>query len=276
VEWVDRLAEAIRDKGRLIVLFSGGLDSTVLASVAKRELGGQALALTFASPVMPASELDAACKTAGSIGIAHVLLPMDELEEAAFAANPPERCYICRKMRNGRALAWARENGFPVVSDGSNASDLGDYRPGMIASQEDGIWQPFVELGITKADIRALAQRDGIGPWDRPPSACLCTRFPAGFPLTRELLRRVEAAEAKLVQLGFGDVRVRCFPYDTALIQVAETERLVSMRDEVARFMRGLGFLFVSLDLEGFSSGSLNRIVTGRQAFVMPPAAPKR
>lgn len=257
----DRLRDSIRRRPRMLVLFSGGLDSTVLARLALDELGDGACALTFSSPVMSSCELEEAGRAAGLMGIRRVVLPINELEDRSFAANPPDRCYICRKMRNDLALSWARENGFSVVADGLNATDLSDYRPGMAASREDGIWQPFVEFGLTKDDIRALARELGMASHDRPPTVCLCSRFPAAFPIEEPLLRRVEAAEGALRGLGFGYVRVRHFPYETAVVQVEDPAALLGVGPDVERLLKGLGYLFTCLDLEPLASGSMNRIV---------------
>lgn len=261
MEKLDRLKEAIALKGRVLVLLSGGLDSTLLARIAHDVLVDDAAALTFDSPIIPEGDLAEAESMAGLIGIRHVVVRMDELADPGFAMNPPDRCYKCRKLRDARGTAWAREKGFDAVADGLNASDLGDYRPGMRAAREDGIWQPFAELGITKEEIRAMAKGLGLPVWDKPNTVCLCSRFPYGFAITQDLLRRVEAAEAFLKGFGFKQVRVRCFPSDLAVIEVDDPDTVLRCKTGIIDHFRSLGFSFVTLDLEGFISGKLNRVL---------------
>jgi uncharacterized protein len=259
VDSLDRLREAISGKGRLLVLFSGGLDSAVLARAAHDCLGEDAAALTFDSTIIPVGDLGEAVRLAALIGIRHVVVETDELSVPGFASNPPQRCYLCRKARDAAGIAWARHNGFEVVADGSNASDLSDYRPGMRAAREDGIWQPFAELGIAKDEIRAMARQMGLPAWDRPATVCLCSRFPYGSPLEEGLLRRVEAAEEVLRRLGFRQVRVRHFPHDTAVVEVDDPAAVLGYKGEITRELRSLGYACVTLDLEGYASGKLNR-----------------
>lgn len=258
---LDRLTQVIKKKGRLLVLFSGGLDSTVLAKVAFDALGEDACALTFDSPIIPSGDLDEARSLAGLIGIRHIVLRMDELSDPGFARNPPDRCYICRKMRNAKGLAWAHDNRFAAVADGLNASDLSDHRPGMKAAREDSIWQPFAELGVTKDEIRLIARELGLPIWDKPNTVCLCSRFPYGLQIDEALLRRVEAAEAYIKGLGIKQVRVRHFPCAAAFIEVDDIDRIFRNKGEIVERLRSMGFSFVSLDLEGFASGKLNRLL---------------
>lgn len=258
---IDRLRDAVAEKKRLLVLFSGGLDSTVLARIAHDVLRQDACALTFVSPIIPAHELGEARDLAADIGIRLVVMEMDELADPGFASNPPERCYLCRKMRDAGGIAWAHQNGFDVVADGLNASDLTDYRPGMKAAREDGIWQPFAELGITKDEIRAMARALGLAGWDRPNTVCLCSRIPYGVPITEDMIRRVDRAEAFIRGLGFSQVRVRHFPHDAAVVEVDDPDTALWYRDEIVSRLRGLGFAVVSLDMEGFVSGKLNRVL---------------
>jgi uncharacterized protein len=261
VEKLDRLRQAIGEKRRLLVLFSGGLDSTVLAKVAHDVLKEEACALTFDSPIIPSGDLAEARSLAALIGIRHVAIHMDELSEPGFAMNPPDRCYLCRKSRDAKAIAWAHDNGFMAVADGLNASDLSDYRPGMKAAREDHIWQPFADLGVTKDELRVWAREMGLPIWDKPNTVCLCSRFPYGFPLEADLLRRVEEAEAFLKRFGFKQVRVRYFPYDTALIEVDDLDAVLHYKEDIRKHLRSLGFSFITLDLEGFASGKLNRLL---------------
>ena len=259
---IDKLKNAIKKRERLLVLFSGGLDSTLLARLAYDVLGNRATALTFDSPIIPRHEIEQAKNDAQRTGIDHVIIPIDELEQIQnFAENPPDRCYLCRKKRNDLARMWANEHGFVTIADGMNFSDFDDYRPGMKASLEDQIWQPFVDLCITKDHIRQYSKDLGLPAWDEPNTVCLCSRFPYGSRLTKEDLWRVEAAEAYLSKLGFAGFRLRSFPYDMAVLELADPEKAIEYRKEITAALTDLGFLFVTLDLEGFVSGKMNRII---------------
>lgn len=261
---LEQIRTVISEKGRLLVLFSGGLDSTVLAKLSYFTLGEGACALTIDSAIISRKEIEEARSIARLIGIRHLVLELDELaSDSTFAANPPDRCYRCRKLRHAVVRAWAQENDFETIADGMNSSDLGDYRPGLKASAEDGIWQPFIELGVTKDDLRAMARSLELPVWDKPSQACLCSRFPYGFGLKKELLQRVEAAEEYVKGLGFRDVRVRYFPYDTAFVEVDDLDKALYDRVPIVQHLRELGFSFVSLDLEGFASGKMNRVIPG-------------
>lgn len=259
---LEELKEAIKAKGKTLVLFSGGLDSTLLAWLAHDVLREGARALTFHSPIIDRLEAAEARMTAEIIGIPCEVVSVDEtLEDPLFSSNPPERCYLCRKIRNRIARKYADERGIAVVADGLNASDLGDFRPGMKASREDGVWQPFVELGITKEEIREISRQIGLPTWDKPNTVCLCSRLPFGTEITIERLRRVEDAETFLKRLGFTVCRVRYFPLETAVVEVDDIEKAVEHKDLIVAALREKGFLFVTLDLEGFASGKLNRTI---------------
>ncbi len=259
---IEKLREAMRLKKRVLVLFSGGLDSSLLARIANEVLGEDATAVTFDSPIIPRHEIEQAQIMAEFLGITRVVLPIDEIEQIGhFAENPPERCYLCRKLRNDKALQWATEHGFETVADGMNFSDLNDYRPGMRASLEDDIWQPFVDYRITKSSIRRYARELGLPNWEKPNTVCLCSRFPYGMSLTKEQLWRVEAAEAYLRKLGFTRFRLRSFPYDMAVIELENPEKALKYKKDIVAALMDLGFVFVTLDLEGFVSGKMNRLV---------------
>lgn len=270
MERLDSLRQAIFSRKSLVVLFSGGLDSSVLARLASEVLGESACALTFASPISPRHEIDAARRAADAMGMRHVIIETHELADPEFTANTPLRCYVCRKKRNALARAWADAGGFGVIADGANATDLDDHRPGLRASREDGIWQPFVELGLTKDDVRRAAVALGIDDPHRGPNACLCTRIPYGMPIEEGLLQRVDAAEAFVRGLGFRQVRVRCLGYEAALVQVEDPQRLMRAGKAVAGRLKELGFAFVGLDPEGYASGSMNRILLGPASTAGP------
>ena len=256
---VEELRHAITRRGRLLVLFSGGLDSALLARLAHDALGADAEALTIDSAVTPRAEAAMSRELATAIGITHHVVTVDELEQAHFKTNPPDRCYHCRKLRDALARAWASEHGFETIADGLNHSDLSDYRPGLKAANEDGIWHPFIEFAVGKDEIRTLSRELGLQGWDRPSMACLASRFPHGFPVTVQRADRVDRAEEYLRSLGFEKARVRYFPHDLAVVEVGDPARAVGIRERIVSRLRDLGFAFVALDLEDYASGKMNR-----------------
>ncbi|HBT99981.1 MAG: PP-loop domain protein [Thermotoga petrophila] len=262
---LQRISEAIKSKKKLVVMFSGGVDSTLLAKLAREVLEKNAVALTIDSPVIPRKEIEEAKNLANLIGIRHEFIELNELKSRHLIENPPDRCYLCRKLRDNIVKNWARENGFDVIADGLNFSDLQDYRPGVKASTEDGIWHPFIDFEVTKEEIREYSRKLGLPTWDKPAMACLCSRFPYGFGLNEERVRMVEKAENFLRELGFREVRVRFFPYKTAVIEAGrdEMELLMGKRTDIVLALQKIGFSFVTLDLEGFASGKLNRTIEG-------------
>lgn len=265
MEKIKRIKKAIKDKGKLVVMFSGGVDSTLLAKLAYDILGENSIAVTIDSPVIPRGEIEEAKKLAKLIGIKHEIIKIDELKSKHLIENPPNRCYLCRKLRDAAVKKFAKEKGFETIADGLNYSDLEDYRPGVTASTEDGIWHPFIEFRVTKEEIRTYSKLLNLPTWNKPSMACLCSRFPYGFGLTKERIKKVEKAEEFLKDLGFKNVRVRYFPYDFALIEVDDLEKALRERDKIVAQFKTLGFLFVSIDLEGFKSGKMNRILKRKQ-----------
>ncbi|MDT8273392.1 MAG: ATP-dependent sacrificial sulfur transferase LarE [Desulfomonilia bacterium] len=258
-----RLDASIRKKKNLVVLFSGGLDSTLLARLAHDAMGDGCVALTIDSPIMARHELAHAREVAEFIGITHVIVPLCEWEEdPAFVQNPADRCYLCKKIRHSRVRAWATDHGFETIAEGTNATDLEDYRPGLEASTQAGIWQPFIEHHVTKQMIRDLSRELGLATWDMPNTVCLCSRFPCGLSITPERLAMVEEAEDVLRGLGFKVVRVRIFPYETAVVELDDHQGALQSRDLIVERLRALGFTFVTLDLEGFESGKMNRVIS--------------
>ena len=258
---IEQLRDAVAARGRLLLLFSGGMDSALLARLAHDALGENAAALTIDSAVAPRSEMAMARTIAAEIGIKHHILRLNELEQEHFKTNPPNRCYYCRKTRDATAWRWAAEHGFETIADGLNYSDLSDYRPGLKAATEDHIWHPFIEFQIGKDDIRRFSRELGITGWERPSMACLASRFPHGYEVTPPRVDRVDRAEEFLRGLGFEKVRVRHFPHNLAVVEVGNAERALQQRDLIVSRLRELGFSFVSLDLEEFASGKMNRTV---------------
>lgn len=247
--------------GSVCVAVSGGVDSSLVLALAVRALGpGAVTAVTAVSPIFLAHELDGARALVARLGVEHVLLPTDELQDPAFAANPRDRCYHCKARLFDGIATVAREHGRAVLVDGANLDDLADHRPGMRATDERGVAHPLLEAGVGKAQVRRLARRLGLEAWDAPQQACLASRFPYGEPIDEERLRRVAAAEAVLRELGFGQCRVRHHGAVARVeVEPGEIGRAAgAARETIARRLRALGFAYVALDLEGFRSGSLN------------------
>ncbi len=272
-----KLERIVAECGGALVAFSGGVDSTFLLSVAKDALGARLLAVTIAFPAVPAAEIRRARALARSLRVRHLVVRADDVADMErFRDNPPDRCYHCKKAILSKLVSIAQALGFPCILEASNVDDLGDYRPGHRAVRELGARSPLVEAGITKADIRALSKKRGLPTWNKPSAACLASRIPYGETITREKLGRIEKGEAYLAKLGFGAVRLRHHG-DLARIEVpaGEIPRLASgaLRGRVAAKLKALGFRYVTFDLEGYRSGSLNEALpaAGRKR-----AAPKR
>lgn len=262
-EKYQRLKEIIASRGSAAVAFSGGVDSSFLCRAAVDALADRAIAVTVVSPMLPKSELDWARRIAAQVGIEHLTVE-EELIEEEVAANPVDRCYHCKKIEFGSILKIARGRGIDTVLDGSNLDDLGDYRPGLRALQELQILSPLREAGLNKAEIRELSRRFGLPTWDKPAYACLASRIPYGERIDREKLSRVERAEDALRSFGFRQFRVRSHG-DIARIEVAPEERRAffdeEILDQVSGALKACGFVYVAFELEGYSLGSLNRVL---------------
>jgi uncharacterized protein len=257
------LLHYISSLGSAAVAFSGGVDSSFLCYAAAAALGKKSIAVTIVSPMLPKSEIECAASIAKQVGIEHVLIEENGIDDEV-AANPKERCYFCKKIEFGHIIAAARERGIQAVLDGSNMDDLGDYRPGLQALKELGVLSPFREAGLAKNEIRELSRRFDLPTWDKPAFACLASRIPYGERIDREKLSRVERAEDFLRAKGFRQFRVRSHE-NLARIEVARDERRKffseALLDEISGALKSFGFLYIAFELEGYSMGSLNRAI---------------
>lgn len=254
--------EKIADRNSLIVSYSGGVDSGLLAALVHQVLGNKARCIILDSPVVPRKALKEALETAERIGIACEVVPFPILDHEEFRKNPTDRCYYCKKVSSLLLKKRARETGYACIVDGVNCSDLGEHRPGLIACAEEGIVHPFVEAGISKADIREIARNAGLDFWKKPSAACIASRIPYGEEITEEKLRMIEDAEEFLHRRGFTQVRVRIHQ-NVARIEVVpdEMQRLFEIRDEVVHALKSVGFSYITLDLQGFRSGSMDEVL---------------
>ncbi len=254
--------------GSVVVAYSGGVDSAFLAVTAARVLGPRMLCVTADSPSYPSRHRELALGTARAFNLPHEFIRTDEMSRPEYRANAGDRCYYCKHELYTHLVGIARERGFAAVADGANADDRGDYRPGRKAAQEFGVVSPLDEAGLTKAEIRELAHRAGMGIWDEPASACLSSRIPYHSEVTIEKLRTIESAERVVRALGFRVFRVR--HHDTiARLEIAREEMGPLLEGDVAvridRELRALGFQHVTVDLRGYRLGSLNEALRLRE-----------
>jgi uncharacterized protein len=261
----EKLLERVRSYGRAAVAFSGGVDSTVVAKAAQLALGEHAVAVTGTSASLAAGELDEARRLAALIGIRHEVIQTDEFANPDYVRNAPDRCYQCKTELYTHIEAIAGRLNVDVILNGANLDDLGDYRPGMQAAREHRVASPLAECGFTKADVRELARLWELPVWDKPAAPCLSSRVAYGEEVTPERLAMIDDAERFLRERGLPTLRVRYHKGDVARVEVPleMLERLcgAELREALVRRFKELGFKYVTLDLEGFRSGSLNALV---------------
>jgi len=255
----DALKTNVAALERVLVAFSGGVDSSLVAYVAAETLGADALAVTSGSPSLKRSDLKLAGELARKWGMRHRVIVTDELGKAEYRANPVDRCFHCKTSLYEALAQIAEAEGFRHIVNGTNTDDLGDHRPGLVAAADYAVVSPLVEAGFAKADVRALAARLGLENAKKPQAACLSSRFPYGSHITEARLAQVEAAEEALADLGFSQFRVRHHE-DVARLELlaAELPRAIQLRADIERRVRAAGYRFVAVDLGGFRSGSLN------------------
>lgn len=250
----------------LVIGYSGGVDSTLLLKVAVDQLGGKTLAMIGRSETYPTREFEEALALAQSIGARYEIVQTEETDVLKFQENPPDRCYYCKTELFGKLREIAQREGTLWIADGTITDDLGDFRPGMRARSEGEVRSPLLEAGFSKAEVRELSRHLGLSTWDKPSFACLSSRFPYGTPILRDNLSRVDAAETFLRDSGFRRFRVRFHDDSTARVEVdpTEIERLVKepLRSELVARFKQLGFTYVTLDLQGYRTGSMNELLT--------------
>jgi uncharacterized protein len=261
-ETQDRLLKELAGLDRLLISYSGGVDSTLLAVFAQKALHDKVKCVLFDAPVVPRRAIDEAAEIAHQFGLSYSIMPFPILENEEFRKNSPNRCYACKKQSAKMLENQAEKLGISHIADGINASDLNEYRPGLQASQEAGLLHPFLSLGIKKEEIRQMAQECGFDFWNKPSASCLASRIPYGEEITVEKLQMVEKAENIMHDLGFSNLRVRLHGKIARIELIpAEIEKAVNLRHRIMELLQDCGFAYITLDLKGYRSGSMDEVL---------------
>jgi uncharacterized protein len=261
----ERLKKIIEEMGSIVIGFSGGVDSTLLLKVAHDILKDKVIAVIGKSETYPEEEFNEAIKLAEFIGARYKIVTTEETDNLKFAENPPDRCYYCKTELFSKLKEIAEAEGIRWIADGTNADDVKDFRPGLRAVKENNIRSPLLEAGLTKNEIRELSRLLGLPTWDKPSFACLSSRFPYGMPIDREKLKKIDKAESFLRKLGLKVFRVRLIDENTVRIETGKEEFKKFFEDDfrvkVVNEFKNLGFIYITLDLEGYRTGSMNEVL---------------
>lgn len=261
---VKNIQHRLREMGSVVVAYSGGIDSTLMLKIAHDTLGERALGVMAVSASLPEREKQDAVDIARGIGARLKLIHSDETSDVRYLANAPDRCYFCKSNVYDHMYAYAQEQGYAYIVDGTNADDQNDHRPGRQAARERGVRSPLLEWGVTKEEIRQLARAYGLPNWDKPAAACLASRVPYGTLITIPMLSQIEQAELVLRDMGFSQCRVRHHDQIARIeVEAADFPQLITQSERIVAKLKTLGYAYVTLDLAGFRSGSLNEVLLG-------------
>lgn len=258
----DELIRELAGMGSLLIAYSGGIDSTLLAVLAQKALPDRVECILLDAPIVPRRGVSDAMENARKLGLSCETIPFPVMENEEFRKNSPDRCYVCKKLSVSMLRSRAENLGIPNIADGINASDLKEYRPGLKASIEEGIQHPFLSCGVQKAEIRQMAKDCGLDIWNKPSSSCLASRIPYGEEITPEKLQMIEKAENFMQDLGFSQLRVRLHGRIARIELIPEElERAMGIRQKIVETLEGFGFSYVTLDLKGYRSGSMDEVL---------------